>query len=509
MRFQSSVLAALAAIPLLTTAKPALDVRQSQQKITVDLTKRYQTIDGFGFSAAFQRANLIVNLQAPKQREVLDLLFNTTTGAGFSILRNGIGSTPNSNSDYMNTILPKCPSTPAEVTVDYSGYVWDGKDSGQLFLSHRAKEYGVTTFYANAWSAPGCMKTNGQDTNGGQLCGVSGTNCRTGSWLQAYANYLVAHINFYASSNISITHLGFLNEPDLTTSYASMLSSGTQAADLIKILRPTLDRANLTHIGITCCDATGWNVASQHASQIASAGAEKLIYAITSHEYSSRITNPLRTAARVWQTEYSDLNGAWSTAWYTNGAAGDGFTWANTIFNGIVNANLSAYIFWEGVQDRATNNNNNEKLILVEGQNYQVSKRLWAFAQWRVVRPGAVRVACTTVGGSGMKVAAFLNADGGLAVVGINSGTGAQTVGVVVGDGFGMVRAWVTDNSRDMSAVEVAVASDGVASASLVVKLVTKQYTMRNVNHKRADHTSELITKCGTLRSHANNLTPR
>lgn len=60
---------------------------------------------------------------------------------------------------------------------------------------------------------------------------VSVTNCASGDWKQAYANYLVAYINFYASSGIKITHLAFLNEPDLTTSYASMLSSGTQAAD--------------------------------------------------------------------------------------------------------------------------------------------------------------------------------------------------------------------------------------------------------------------------------------
>jgi O-glycosyl hydrolase len=167
-----SQLAVLAAAPLFACAAPSLEVRQAQ-RVTIDLTKTYQTMDGFGFSGAFQRANLIVNLQEPKQREVLDLLFNTTTGAGFSIVRNGIGSTPNNNSDYMNTILPKCPGTPAEVTINYSGYSWDGKDSGQLFLSQKAQEYGVKTFYANAWSAPGCMKTNNQDTNGGQLCGVS------------------------------------------------------------------------------------------------------------------------------------------------------------------------------------------------------------------------------------------------------------------------------------------------------------------------------------------------
>lgn len=48
------------------------------------------------------------------------------------------------------------------ILTSYLNIVWDGKDSGQIFLSQRAQEYGVKTFYANAWSAPGCMKTNNQ-----------------------------------------------------------------------------------------------------------------------------------------------------------------------------------------------------------------------------------------------------------------------------------------------------------------------------------------------------------
>ena len=309
-----------------------------------------------------------------------------------------------------------------------------------------------------------CVHPRGSLIAFANLSQVSGTNCRSGDWKQAYANYLVAYINFYASAGVKVTHLGFLNEPDLSTSYASMQSSGTQAAEFIKVLRPTLDRANLTSVGINCCEATGWNVATQHAQQIASAGAESLVYAITSHEYTSRISGTMRTAARVWQTEYSDLSGGWSTAWYSNGGAGDGFTWANTVFNGIVNSNLSAYIFWEGVQDRATNNNNNEKLILVDGQNYQVSKRLWAFAQFRIVRPGAVRVGAS--GGANVKAGAFVNKDGSVAVVLINSAAGAQSVSVALA-GYPDVRAWYTDNTHDMSAVMVAVGSDGTASASV------------------------------------------
>ena len=89
-----------------------------------------------------------------------------------AILRNGIGSSKDSSKDFMNTILPTCPSTPSD-TPDYK---WDGKDSGQLYLSQKALTFGVKQFYADAWSAPGCMKTNNNDANGGTLCGVCSSN---------------------------------------------------------------------------------------------------------------------------------------------------------------------------------------------------------------------------------------------------------------------------------------------------------------------------------------------
>ena len=92
----------------------------STATLTVNTVQKFQTIDGFGFSEAFQRAYNIYNLVEPKRSQLIDLLFNTTTGAGFSILRNGIGSSPNSTKDWMNTIIPKGPGSPSEKPI----YVW-------------------------------------------------------------------------------------------------------------------------------------------------------------------------------------------------------------------------------------------------------------------------------------------------------------------------------------------------------------------------------------------------
>ena len=124
--------------------------------ITVNLGQTFQKMDGFGFSLAFQRANLITNNPSETKRdELMELLFSREKGAGFSILRNGIGSSLSSDSDWMNTFAPDNPGSPTAEPV----YKWDGKDSGQLWVAKTAQEkYGLKYVYGNAWSPPFYMK---------------------------------------------------------------------------------------------------------------------------------------------------------------------------------------------------------------------------------------------------------------------------------------------------------------------------------------------------------------
>lgn len=49
------------------------------------------------------------------------------------------------------------------------------------------------------------VKTNNNENNGGTLCGVTGTNCQSGDWRQAYANYLVQYVKYYAEAGIPVT----------------------------------------------------------------------------------------------------------------------------------------------------------------------------------------------------------------------------------------------------------------------------------------------------------------
>lgn len=189
--------------------------------ITINPDKKYQSFDGMGFAEAFQRCTQIYGsdgLSEANTERVLDLLFSNENGAGLTILRNGIGSSLTNPYDLMKTIEPDDPGSP-DATPQYD---WQGTrkpgfglDSGQLRMTKDAIARGVQTVYADAWSAPGFMKNNSNDSHGGALCGVSGIYCASGDWRPAYADYLVQYLKYYQQEGIDIDYVGFLNEPDL------------------------------------------------------------------------------------------------------------------------------------------------------------------------------------------------------------------------------------------------------------------------------------------------------
>jgi glucosylceramidase len=224
--------------------------------ISIDASQKYQTMIGGGCSGAFGIACQqfgAIGLSPANQETVTQILFDENIG-GLSVLRNDIGSTPSVKPGDVNSILPVCPPTPAGPF----NYVWDKNDTCQLQLTQTALKYNPELFvYADAWSAPGCMKTVGTEDNGGFICGVRGsTNC-SGDWRQAYADYLVQYVKFYEQEGIEISMLGAYNEPDFNpVTYASMESDGYQAKDFLELLYPTA-KAAFPNMSIACCDATG------------------------------------------------------------------------------------------------------------------------------------------------------------------------------------------------------------------------------------------------------------
>ncbi|ENH74364.1 hypothetical protein FOC1_g10004978 [Fusarium oxysporum f. sp. cubense race 1] len=441
--------------PAFVAAVPMDSYSGSEVLISVNGHVKHQELDGFGASQAFQRAEDILGkdgLSKEGTQHVLDLLFSKDIGAGFSILRNGIGSSNSSEKNFMNSIEPFSPGSPGAKP----HYVWDGYDSGQLTVAREAFKRGLKFLYRNAWSAPGYMKTNQDENNGGYLCGVTGATCASGDWKQAYADYLLQWVNFYRKSGVKVTNLGFLNEPQFAAPYAGMLSNGTQAADFVRVLGKTIQKRGIHDLTIACCDGEGWDLQEDMMAGLTAGPDPAINYlgVVSGHGYVSPPNHSLSTTKKTWLTEWADLTGQFTPyTFYNNSSQGEGMTWAGRIQTALVDANVSGFLYWIGAENSTTNS----ALINMIGDKVIPSKRFWAFASFsRFAHPGARRIEATSSVPL-ITVSAFLNTDGTVATQVLNNDTVAHHVRLVV-SGTGRsphsLKPFLTDNSNDLTALE-------------------------------------------------------
>jgi glucuronoarabinoxylan endo-1,4-beta-xylanase len=382
----------------------------SDATITINGSQHYQTMDGFGISEAFGVAGQIQTVSPQSnQKKMLDLLFSTSTGAGFSILRNILPS------NQPGTIEPNSPGS-STATPQYQ---WDHNSEGQIWLSKQARKiYKVKQFYLDAWSAPGFMKTTGTENNGGALCGVPGASCPSGDWRQAYANYLVQYVRDYQKEGIPILYIGPVNEPGFKTGYSSIDMNPAQAADFDAVLAKALQSAfpdPKLRPHIVCCDPVGWGQTQGYANTLAS---NDSVQVISGHGYGGAPKFPITGLGQrhAWETEWSTFE-AWNPSW-DDGSPASGFTWAQHIYDGLAKANLSAVFYWWGL---GAGSRDNQGVIRNNNNTVESSKRLWAFANYsRFVHPGAIRIGATA-SDNNLETTAFKNTDGSFSLVVFNT----------------------------------------------------------------------------------------
>lgn len=409
------------AVAVPASAQTAHPAQPNTITVTVTPWQPHQVIDGFGFAEAF-REPVITALPAAEQQQLGALLFSPRTGAGMSIVRFGLGGATD-------------PGDPISGPGDYAEQVWLGK---------LAEEFGVRQFYADAWSAPAQMKTNGSLDNGGYLCGVPGETCASGDSRQAYADYLTAQAKGFAAHGIPLEAVDFVNEPEIGPGYASMYMTPAQAANFVPYLGRALAAAHLP-TKVACCDAEGWTDGGTYASAVLGDPASaRYIGLITSHGYTAPPTAPLTSERHVWESEWANFS-PWDPSW-DDSTAGDGFTWAQDIQTALTQADVNAFFYWWGASASTANSG----LIQVQGPTINLSKRYWAFAAFgRYIRPGAVRVGAAA-SDSALEVSAFRDRGGSWVVEILNTGTTDEPVWLR-GIPAGRAAAYVTSESAALA----------------------------------------------------------
>ena len=198
-----------------------INTLKSIPTITIDKSKTYQQMDGFGFALTGGSAMLINKMSAGKQADLLEELFNANKNSiSVSYLRISLGASDLDDHVFSYDDLPA-----GETDADLKKFSLANDKNALipvlkkiLLINPRIK------ILASPWSAPAWMKTN-DSTGGGHL--------KTEYYL-TYSQYLIKYIKGMAANGIPIDAITIQNEPLNPKNNPSMVMEASEQDNFIK-----------------------------------------------------------------------------------------------------------------------------------------------------------------------------------------------------------------------------------------------------------------------------------
>lgn len=386
--------------------------------IVIDTTKRYQSIDGFGFALTGASASLIDGLPDATRNVLLKELFLTdSSDIGVSYLRISIGASDLSVSPftYDEVLSGQTDTALNNFSID--------KEKASLIpvlLKIIALDPSVKII-ATPWTAPIWMKTN-DSFEGGSL---------KPQYYHVYARYFVKYIKAMKAAGIPITAITPQNEPLNAYNNPSMLMTSAEEDDFIKNdLGPEFKVNNLdTKIIIYDHNLDHPEYATEILSDTA---AYKYIDGSAFHLYAGSIS----TMSSV-HNAFPNKN-LYFTEQYTSSTGDFGFDLDWHTQNLIIGAtrNWSKNVLeWNLASDPSlsmhTNGGCNTCLgaLTIGASNYSRNVSYYIIAQAsKFVRPGSVRIASNII--DNLQNVAFKTPDGKKVLIVLNAGSSATTFNI-------------------------------------------------------------------------------
>lgn len=349
---------------------------QPAGSITLRCNDLRQTIDGFGVGEADWADDIFI---FPKREQVLDALFSSE-GLNVNILRGEIFP------HYATGELQADFATASDTSLHVAQHPEkiernDLLRRGQFWLtSHVQQKYPEVRFTFSTWSPPAWMKDGNRAT---ELYPASQGKLKSEHY-QHYADYLADFCEAYNKAGIPIYAVSPSNEPGYAAPWNSCLWTPQEMGDFIQHnLLPTLQKRNLK-VKVLFGENPAWSTVFDRLKMISSADfvnnvlqthadmPEKNIIA-AGHGYVLPDTIPLPAELRrtpivpfeealkrnipMWVTEISDITPL-------DVSMEDGLRWATAFHEYLMEAQVSAIIWWLGAQPTKTN----ESLIVLNQQ---------------------------------------------------------------------------------------------------------------------------------------------
>ena len=201
--------------------------------IEINEQKKFQTIDGFGFTLTGGSTMLINRMNDVAKESLLQELFGKgETSIGLSYLRISIGASDLDSSVFSYDDLPQGKTDESLSAFSLS------KDTDNLIplLQTIIKINPTIKIMGSPWSPPTWMKDNGRSKGGHLLL----------KYYDAYACYFLKYILEMKKQGISIDAITLQNEPEHGGNNPSMLMTATEQANFVaNHLGPLFQKNNI------------------------------------------------------------------------------------------------------------------------------------------------------------------------------------------------------------------------------------------------------------------------
>jgi len=400
--------------------KPALQfgpARSPSLTISVDETKTYQQMDGFGASLTDSSAWLLWHkLTAQQRKEALEKLFSRSKGIGLSVLRQPMGASDFAIEDYSYDDVPPGETDPElkKFSIDHDRAYIIPILREALALNPKLK------IIASPWSPPGWMKTSDSMIRGALLP----------SAYAAMAKYFVKFIQAYEAAGIPIYAVTMQNEPlNIPNDYPGLgMTAGEQTVFLRDHLAPAFRDANLKN-RIMVFDHN-WDLIDFPIKVLSDSKAAAAAAGTAIHCYGGSVTAQSELHSRfpdkdIWLTECS--GGEWQKGKLLEQQArliiGATRNWAKSVVLWNLALNQDHKPFLGGCTTCRGVITINDSVVpsqVIETVDFTALAHVSKF-----VEPGAYRIDSNSFGEGSFEDVAFRNPDGSIVLLVLNSANAA------------------------------------------------------------------------------------
>lgn len=419
--------------------------RHNVVEINVEPGMSYQTLEGFGASAAWWAQ--VVGGWDDVRETIADLLFEREKGIGLTILRYNLGG-----GEGWNIQDPWRRAETYEVAPGV--YDWS-RDANARWVLHAAHARGVEHIVAFVNSPPARMTVSGLTT--GEKDGRSNLRPEMVEDFVRYMLDVVRHLQEH--EGLPITHISPVNEPQWNWSYKNGQEgchySPEEVATVTRALLDAIDAAKLP-LQVSAPESGEWKQATVYADallgdpQIASRLPHFAVHSYWSQrDDKERLVRYLERhypGTTLWMSEWTEMREGRDTG------MDSALVLATTLQEDLVVGGVTSWQYWIAVSKYYFR----DGLIYVDEYDHQVTltKRLWALGNFsRFVRPGYTRIAATTSAPT-LSVSAF-RAPGGdeVVVVVVNQGAVPLEMRLNIAENFTWLEAYETSAERDLEQV--------------------------------------------------------